>query len=66
MPNNLSSDNTQETGHRYTVGIDYFVIPQYVKLFTEFRQDYRKHYVNQTFQRKTKENTTAVGMRVYW
>ncbi|OOF48818.1 hypothetical protein BKK54_10090 [Rodentibacter genomosp. 1] len=60
------SDSTRETGHRYTVGIDYFVIPQYVKLFTEFRQDYRKHYVNQTFQRKTKENTTAVGMRIYW
>lgn len=59
-------DNTREAGYRYTVGIDYFVVPKYVRLFTEFRQDYRKQYRNQRFQQKIKEQTTAVGIRIYW
>ncbi|WP_159990406.1 porin [Pelistega ratti] len=58
--------HTRETGYRYTIGTDYFVIPQYVRAFVEFRQDYRKHYTNQIFQRKVKEQITAVGVRVYW
>lgn len=58
--------NTRETIRRFTLGVDYFIVPTYVKLFTEFRQDNRKVYQDNQFQRKERERTTAVGVRGYW
>lgn len=58
--------NTKEINRRFTLGTDYFIVPTYVKLFVEFRQDNRKVYQDEQFQRKIRERTTAVGMRVYW
>lgn len=62
---NKEADNTRETIHRFTVGTDYFVIPDYVKIFTEFRQDQQKSDINNNFRHKRRERIAAVGVGIY-
>lgn len=62
----LTSSTTEAKTHQFMLGTEYYVIPKHLKGFVEWQTSRTKSYNNGEKTRKVRNNTTVVGVRVYW
>lgn len=62
----VAGNDTESKAHQFMIGTEYYIVPNYVKVFVEGATHRAKNYTNGVKSGKVRDNIAAIGLRASW
>lgn len=62
----ISRSDLEEKAHEFMLGTEYYIVPEYLKTFVEWKTAKVNNYTNGVKVSKERNNETVIGLRAYW